>query len=139
MSKIIIVFITIIFMLSCRGDKDASKSGGMTPTYHDHGYDLPDAKMKDRKLAQEIASALQREKWEYEIKQINITSSDWKIHKNVYGDITHRSVDTYIALKNADGVCKKFNISFKQVFNGKNYGITQVNGVGEVKEITCVE
>lgn len=133
---IINVLFAILTFFSCKNNNE-SISGKMEPVYKDMGYDLPDAKLIDAKLSKEIADALIREKWEYEVKQINITSPEWKIHRSVNGTITHRSIDTYVALKNASGVCKRFNLSFKQMYNGSGYGITQVNGVGSVKEIPC--
>ncbi len=98
--------------------------------------DLPAAKMSDPGLVASMKSALVKGKWKYQVLKINIVESKWEIHRNSFGRITHRSIDTYVAFRTDASTCKAYNISFRQNYDGQRYGATQVNGVGENFEIS---
>ena len=96
----------------------------------EYGRGLPEAKMRNKTLEASMKKALKDADWEYEIIKVAIVQSDWQINRNSFGHITDRSLDTYVAFKMKDDMYKAFNISFKQLYDGKNYGTTQVRGVG---------
>ena len=99
---------------------------------------FPAAKKNDAALVESMIKALKDNGWQYTVKKINIVESDWEIHKNAFGTITHRSIDTYVGFVMKDNSCKVFNISFKQVYSG-SYGKTQVNGTGQSFVVDCNE
>lgn len=99
--------------------------------------EMPQAKMNNPALVKSMTAALANGNWKYKVLKINIVETDWEIHRNDFGRITHRSIDTYVAFKMDDEKCKAFNISFKQNFADSGYGTIQVNGTGDNYEISC--
>ena len=99
---------------------------------------FPAAKKNDAALVASMKTALKNGGWNYTVKKINIVETDWEIHRNTFGTITHRSIDTYVGFEMDDKSCKVFNISFKQAYSG-SYGQTQVNGTGQSYVLDCAE
>lgn len=101
--------------------------------------DMPAAKMNNSALSASMTTALRNGGWKYKVLKINIISASWKIHRNLDGKITHRTVDTYVGFKMDDGSCKAFNISFAQEYYGGKYNETKVNGTGDSFEVSCAK
>lgn len=100
---------------------------------------FPAAKKTDAALETSMKKALKDGGWDYQVKKINIVETEWEIHRNNFGYITKRTIDTYTAFTLSDGSCKVFNLSFKQDYNGGTYGTTQVNGTGQSYLLDCKE
>lgn len=98
---------------------------------------FPAAKKVDNALINSMKTALINGGWTYNVKKINIIDADWTIHRNAFGQITKRTIDTYVGFEQGGGKCKAFNISFKQDYDGSKYGITQTNGTGQSYELPC--
>ena len=99
---------------------------------------FPAAKTVDQSLTNSMIAALKDNGWTYKVKKINITDADWEIHRNGFGNIFKRTIDTYVCFEMPDGKCKVFNISFKQDYDG-SYGKTQTNATGQSYEVNCNE
>ena len=82
--------------------------------------------------------ALAANGWRQQVLRVVIVSPDWRIHRNAFGAIEFRSLNTVVALKEPDGRCRLFEISFKQPNQGgARYGRTEQYGVGWNKDVAC--
>lgn len=98
---------------------------------------LPKPKMTNVAFQQSMAAALKEQGWKETILRVVITDSQWKIHRNAFGAIEFRSIGAAVAMKEPNGVCKYFTLSFKQDYRGGGYGKTQQYGVGDKLEMAC--
>lgn len=99
---------------------------------------LPKPKMVNAALQQSIVAALKANGWKQQILRVAITDSDWHIHRNALGAIEFRSLGASVAMKEPDGRCRYFTLSFKQPFlGGGRYGSTAQYGVGNNFEMLC--
>ncbi len=98
---------------------------------------LPQPKMSNPGLQSAMASALKANGWHQQVLRVVITSAQWTIHRNAFGVIMFRSVNTTVALKEQDGRCRLFEISFKQPYRGGGYGAAEQHGVGDNDDIAC--
>jgi hypothetical protein len=93
---------------------------------------LPEALKKDTKLENEMIQVIKRLGWtnEYPIKVV-IVEADWRIIRDVWGNILRKEINTNIILKKNDDTCRLTDISFAQPYQGGNkYGATEVFGYG---------
>lgn len=98
---------------------------------------LPAAKMSNAALQSSMAQALAGNGWKQQILRVVITDSAWTIHRNAFGAIEFRSIGTAAAVKEPDGRCRYFEISFKQAYRGGGYGRTEQYGVGNNYDMAC--
>ena len=93
--------------------------------------EVPQAQMKNAKLEKEMLEICRNQGWKNDTPiDILIIESDWRIVRDGWGNITDREINTYVVLKNSNGLCKANDISFRQPYNGKSYGKTQLYGLG---------
>jgi hypothetical protein len=98
---------------------------------------LPKPKMVSDALQQSMAQALKSNRWNQEMLRVVITDSAWEIHRNAFGAIIFRSIGAAVAMKEPDGRCRYFTLSFKQAYQGGGYGRTEQHGVGNNYEMAC--
>lgn len=93
---------------------------------------LPTALKKDAKLEAEMIAAIKRRGWANESPvKIVIIEADWRIIRDLLGNIVRREINTNVVLKKTDGSCRLTDISFTQEYKGGNkYGVTDVYGIG---------
>ena len=66
-----------------------------------------------------------------------ITDSQWTVHRNPLGVILYRSIGAAVAMKEPDGRCRYFRLSFKQQYRGGGYGQAEQHAVGDNFEMAC--
>jgi hypothetical protein len=93
---------------------------------------LPAALKKDAKLEAEMINAIKSRGWQNESPvKVVIIEADWRIIRDLLGNIVRREINTNVVLKKTDGSCRLTDISFIQEYKGNNkYGITEVYGIG---------
>ena len=129
------------FKLDCSTGQD--KLASYAVTYREKSLSkiyMPKAKMNNSSLANSMKLALQNEGWENDkkVQRIVITGSSWKIHKHpVNGKILYRSIPAVAAFKTNEGLCKYWNLTFKQTYQGSGYGNIFVGGVGSIVDLAC--
>lgn len=95
------------------------------------GAEVPPQAMTNTKLEQEMIQAIKAQGWKNESPiDIVIIESDWRINRDVFGNILNREINTYAILKDNNGNCRANDISFQQQYNGKTYGKTEFYGLG---------
>jgi hypothetical protein len=95
------------------------------------GAEIPPVAMTNAKLEQEMIQAIKGQGWKNESPiDIVIIESDWRINRDVFGNILNREINTYAILKDNSGNCRGNDISFQQKYNGKSYGKTEFYGLG---------
>jgi len=94
---------------------------------------LPEAKMTNGALEQEMIAAVKGQGWTSEgpIKVV-IIEPEWRMVRDAFGNITDREINTHTVLKSTnDGSCRANDISFRQPHTGNNtFGRTQFFGLG---------
>jgi hypothetical protein len=104
----------------------------------DKSVALPTPKMRNAALERSMAQALGENGWRQQVLKVVITSPEWRIHRTPSGAIDFRSLNTTVALKEPDGRCRLFVISFKQQHQGGGrYGRTEQYGVGDNLDVAC--
>jgi hypothetical protein len=98
---------------------------------------LPKSQMTNAALQQSMVQALKANGWMQEILRVVITAPDWKIHRTPLGAIDFRSLPAAVAMKEPDGRCRFFSLSFKQPYQGGRFGKTEQHGVGNNEEMAC--
>jgi len=98
---------------------------------------LPKPKMANAALQQSMMAALKSNGWKQQMLRAVITDSQWQIHRNALGAILFRSIGAAVAMKEPDGRCRFFTLSFKQQYQGGGYGRTEQYGVGDNFEMAC--
>jgi hypothetical protein len=93
---------------------------------------LPVALKKDANLEASMIKAIKSKGWQNETPvKVVIVEEDWRIIRDVLGNILRREINTNVVLKKNDGTCRLTDISFTQEYKGNNkYGITEVYGIG---------
>ncbi len=93
---------------------------------------LPDALKRDASLEASMIKAIKSRGWQNESPiKVVIVEDDWRIIRDLLGNIIRREINTNVVLKNNDGNCRLTDISFTQQHKGNNkYGITEVYGIG---------
>jgi hypothetical protein len=93
---------------------------------------LPAALKKDAKLEAEMIAAIKARGWRNESPvKVVIIEAEWRIIRDLLGNIVRREINTNVVLKNTDGSCRLTDISFTQAYQGGNkYGKTEVYGIG---------
>jgi hypothetical protein len=95
------------------------------------GPEVPNAEMKNEKLEKEMIQAIQKQGWKNDTPiDIVILEPDWRIIRDGFGNIIAREINTFAIIKKSDGNCHATDISFRQQYKGKNYGITEFYGLG---------
>ncbi len=112
-----------------KGGYTLSKAGNVSATLGT----LPDAKMTDSGLSQEMIQAVKNQGWanEYPVDVV-IIEPEWRLIRDLLGNIIRREVNTHVVLKkNVDGSCRANDISFtQQHLGGNNFGKTEFHGMG---------
>ncbi len=98
---------------------------------------LPKAAMANAALQQSMTAALKSNGWKQQMLRVAITDSQWQIHRNALGAIIFRSIGAAVAMKETNGTCRYFTLSFKQAYRGGGYGQTEQYGVGNNFEMAC--
>ncbi len=94
---------------------------------------LPEAKMTEASLQQEMIQAVKDQGWTNEHPvDVVIIEPEWRIIRDILGNIIRREVNTHVVLKkNADGSCRANDISFTQQHVGNSqFGKTEFYGMG---------
>lgn len=94
---------------------------------------LPEAKMSNTALEQEMIAAVKGQGWTNESPtKIVIIEPEWRIIRDAFNNITDREINTHTVLKSTkDGSCRANDISFRQPHTGNNkFGKTQFFGFG---------
>lgn len=93
---------------------------------------LPAALKKDAALESSMVQAIQSRGWKNESPlKVIIVEGDWRMIRDVFGNIIRREINTNVILKKNDGSCRLTDISFTQEHKGNNrFGITEVYGIG---------
>jgi hypothetical protein len=93
---------------------------------------LPVSLRKDANLEASMIKAINSKGWQNESPvKVVIVEEDWRIIRDLLGNILRREINTNVILKKNDGTCRLTDISFTQEYKGKNkYGITEVYGIG---------
>jgi len=95
------------------------------------GPQVPNAEMKNDKLEKEMIQAIQKQGWKNDTPiDIVILEPDWRIIRDGFGNIIAREINTFAIIKKSNGSCNATDISFRQEYKGKNYGITEFYGLG---------
>lgn len=105
---------------------------------------MPEAKMQDKKLEKEMIDALKKSqtfkaRMNGQIIRLNIIDSDWYIRRNeITGQILHRYIRAAVAIKDAGGTCKVWDlVTFQQDFIGNKFQKTKFDGAGDSFQIKC--
>src|SRR3989339_150208 len=69
--------------------------------------------------------------------KVVITDNGWTLIKNLAGEPVFRTINTAIAFKKPEGNCSMVFISFRQDFDGKNFGKTHKYAIGNSYDIPC--
>lgn len=94
---------------------------------------LPEAKMTNAALEQEMIAAVKGQGWTNESPvKVVIIEPEWRIIRDAFNTITDRELNTHTVLKSTkDGSCRANDISFRQPHTGNNtFGKTQFFGFG---------
>jgi hypothetical protein len=94
---------------------------------------LPEAKMVNPALEQEMVSAVKGQGWTNEgPTKVVIIEPEWRLIRDAFNNITDREINTHTILKSTkDGSCRANDISFRQPHLGSNkFGSTQFYGLG---------
>lgn len=97
------------------------------------GQKLPPAQMRNGALEASMIQAVKDRGWKNEVPvKVVIIERDWRMVRNWRGTITHREINTHVALKkHADGSYRGTDISFRQEARpGGKWGPTEVYGIG---------
>ncbi|HDQ41940.1 MAG TPA: hypothetical protein ENN39_13065 [Desulfonatronum sp.] len=102
---------------------------------------LPEARMTDAELQQEMIQAVKDQGWtnEYPVDVV-IIEPEWRLLRDLLGNIIKCEVNTHVVQKkNADGSCRANDISFIQQHTGNGqYGKTEFHGMGmQSSPVTC--
>lgn len=100
---------------------------------------LRPSKMEDQELEAAMVEAYKEAGWPEDVKGLTITASDWTIKRHdVTGVITHRSIPVDMVVQ-AEGksYCRYFSVSYKQEYNGSDYGKTMYGGTGNTAAVDC--
>ncbi len=108
------------------------------------GNDIKDvrlrpAKMNDATLEAEMVRAYRDAGWKETVRGITITASEWTIKRDpVHGAITHRTIPADMIVQ-AQGktTCRYFSVSYKQQYDGAEYGVTTYGGTGNTEAVDC--
>lgn len=104
---------------------------------------IPKPAMTDKKLEAEMIAALKnsqtyRDRIKGEVIRLVITDPDWYIRRNEFtGVILHRYIRATIAVKNADGTCTVWPLTFQQDYVSNKFQKTKFDGVGDPYKIPC--
>ena len=102
---------------------------------------LPEAKMSNPALEQEMIDAAKGRGWTNETPiKVVIIEPEWRIIRDAFNNITDREINTHVALKRVkDGTCRANDISFRQPYQGNDkYGKTQFYGFGlKSYDVSC--
>lgn len=116
-------------ILFAQGGFTLSKAGEVSATL---GI-LPEAKMTDPQLSQEMIQAVKDQGWTNEVPvDVVIIEPEWRLIRDLLGNIIRREINTHVVLKkNADGSCRANDISFtQQHLGGNQFGKTEFYGLG---------
>jgi hypothetical protein len=94
---------------------------------------LPEAKMTNAALEQEMITAIKGQEWTNEPPfKVVIIESAWRLIRDAFNNITDREINTHSVLKKTqDGACRANDISFRQPYLGsEKFGKTQFYGLG---------
>jgi hypothetical protein len=92
---------------------------------------VPSPSMNNPKLELEMIQAIKGQGWKNESPiDIVILESEWRINRDLLGNILNREINTFAILKDNNGNCRANDISFQQQYNGKTYGKTEFYGLG---------
>ncbi len=94
---------------------------------------LPEAKMVNAALEQEMIAAVKGQGWTNEgPTKVVIIEPEWRLIRDVFNNVTDREINTHTLLKSTkDGSCRANDISFRQPHFGNNkFGNTQFYGLG---------
>jgi len=97
------------------------------------GQKLPPALMRNAALEASMIQAVKDRGWKNEAPvKVVIVERDWRLIRNLLGTITHREINTHVALKkHADGSYRGTDISFRQAArSGGKWSPTEVYGIG---------
>ncbi|MBI5325550.1 MAG: hypothetical protein HZB41_09835 [Ignavibacteriae bacterium] len=70
-------------------------------------------------------------------QKVSIIDNGWTLVKNLSGNIAFRTINAAVGFGKPDGKCTMTFISFRQDYDGKNYGKTQLYSVGNSYDIPC--
>jgi len=94
---------------------------------------LPEAKMANATLEQEMILAVKGQGWTNEgPTKVVIIEPEWRMIRDAFNNITDREINTHTVLKSTkDGSCRANDISFRQPHLGSSkFGNTQFYGFG---------
>jgi hypothetical protein len=102
----------------------------------DQAVTMPAPAKSDPALEKAMMSAITSAGWKETPVKAVITEQDWTINRNALGVILFRSIGAAVAVKTPEDTYKLFTLTFKQDYDGKNYGKTELYSVGDSKVIT---
>ncbi|MDQ1326752.1 MAG: hypothetical protein QG641_32 [Candidatus Poribacteria bacterium] len=92
---------------------------------------MPSPAKSDPALEKAMLDAVTSAGWKETPVKAVITDNDWEINRNALGVILFRSMGAKVAVKTPEGTYKLFSLTFKQDYDGKNYGKTELYAVGD--------
>lgn len=141
MSKFVGTLMVLAFLSGCAQVQDVQRAIATGQPIQSKLSDLTlgEAKMQDDALEQSMIDALANADWKEEIKGLTITAPEWSVKRHaVSGEITHRVVPADVVAKlPSKSYCRLFSLSFKQAYDGADYGTTELNGVGDSVKVDC--
>jgi hypothetical protein len=99
------------------------------------GVTMPSPAKTDPDLEKAMLAAVTEAGWKETPVKAVITDSDWEINRNELGIILFRSIGAKVAVKTPEETYKLFSLTFKQDYDGKNYGKTELYAVGDSQVI----
>ena len=92
---------------------------------------VPASQMNNPALKAKMLELARKAYPTWDIKELIITESAWRIEKNVLGQIIHRRINTNIILPNGSGGYTMRTLSFIEPYAGSDkYGAAQAYGIG---------
>jgi hypothetical protein len=95
------------------------------------GVTMPTPAQSNPALEKEMLDAVTSAGWKETPVKAVITDNDWEINRNALGVILFRSMGAKVAVKTPEETYKLFSLTFKQDYDGKNYGKTELYAVGD--------
>lgn len=131
--------LALLLLASCSSLQEAQRNF-VNPSAHTlQEITLKPSKLEDPELEQSMITALADAGWKEEVRGLTIIESDWTIVRDpVNANITHRKLPTNVVthlMGTTD--CRLFSLSFKQDYDGANYGKTKLLGVGDSSPVDC--
>ncbi|HBN07258.1 MAG TPA: hypothetical protein DD435_00975 [Cyanobacteria bacterium UBA8530] len=124
------------FELDCSGgvEKIAERAKGLR-TKALANVLMPKALMSNPSLEKAILDCLKEPGGDIPLRVV-LLNKDWRLHRNpLTSIIEYRSIDTAVASKLKNGNHRVFYMSFKQDYDGRTYGRTEFNAMGDFEDI----